>query len=67
MIIETAYKEAFLDVIQTHGEGARKDISQIWDAYNDMISYASEEEWPPLRRAKWLQAVLVDFSDRLAT
>ena len=32
-----------------------------------MIAYANEEEWPPLRRSKWLQAVLVDFSDRLAT
>ena len=54
MIIENAYEEAFNDVVQTHGEGARKDIKQIWRAYKDMIAYANEEEWPPLRRSKWL-------------
>ena len=66
MIIETAYKEAFNDVVQTHGERARLDISHIWDSYNETIAYASEEARPSMRRVKWLQAVLVDFSDGLA-
>ena len=42
MIIENAYEEAFNDVVQTHGEGARKDIEQIWGAYKDMIALVCE-------------------------
>lgn len=68
MVIEAAFTEAFKDVVQTHGAGAKKDLDQICEAYETATSYSADaDEWTPGRRELWLQAVLVDYSWTSAT
>ena len=68
MVIEAAFKEAFDDVVNTHGDGAKQDPVAIWEACHNLTSYsASSEEWTPNRREVLLQSMLVDFSDRIGT